>query len=515
MIRWLLAAMAALPLAAAAIHQPVKVTGGSVSGAPGVDPSIMAFKGIPFAAPPVGEGRWRAPQPVTPWQGVRKADRFGASCIQNIVEVLPPWTYEFMTHNEVSEDCLFLNVWTGAKAAGEKRPVFVYIYGGGFNSGSGQVPVYDGEGLAAKGLVMVTMNYRVGVLGFLAHPELTAESGVHASGNYGMLDQIAALRWVRENIARFGGDPGRVTIAGQSAGAFSVHFLTASPLAKGLFHRAIAESGSSAATDPRADRRLAEAEADGVKFAEAKGAHSLAGLRASSWQKVLEPLPPALRGLSRVRPIVDGYSLEAPVHEVFATGKQNDVATMTGCNKDEGGAMPNPTVTAAEFQKQARAGFGDRADEFLRLYPAADDGQARASANESARDRARVSMYLWAARRGKTAKTKAYTYFWTHPLPGPEVEKYGAFHTSEVPYALNTLSRSERPFLDEDRRIAAAVSSYWVNFARAGDPNGKGLARWAPVDARHETMELGARMGAVPVAASEAEFRFFADALSK
>ena len=178
MIRWLLAAMAALPLAAAAIHQPVKVTGGSVSGAPGVDPSIMAFKGIPFAAPPVGEGRWRAPQPVTPWQGVRKADRFGASCIQNIVEVLPPWTYEFMTHNEVSEDCLFLNVWTGAKAAGEKRPVFVYIYGGGFNSGSGQVPVYDGEGLAAKGLVMVTMNYRVGVLGFLAHPELIVLYGL-------------------------------------------------------------------------------------------------------------------------------------------------------------------------------------------------------------------------------------------------------------------------------------------------------------------------------------------------
>ena len=513
MMAW--AIMAALPLAAA-IDKPVKVTGGLVSGTPGRDPSIMAFRGIPFAAPPVGENRWRAPRPAARWQGVRKADRFGASCIQNIVEVLKPWTYEFMTHNEIGEDCLFLNVWTGAKAAGEKRPVFVYIYGGGFNSGSGPVPVYDGEGLAGKGLVMVSMNYRVGVLGFLAHPELTRESGKQASGNYGMLDQIAALKWVKENIARFGGDPARVTIAGQSAGAASVHFLTASPLAKGLFQRAIAESGSSVTPGPGGgERRLADAEADGGKFADAKGAHSLADLRALSWQRLQEPLPPALRGLSRVRPVVDGYSLEAPVREVFAAGKQNDVVTLTGCNQDEYGAMPNPAVTAEEFQKQARARFGEKADEFLRLYPAAGDEQARASANDSARDQARVSMYLWAVQRAKTAGTKAYTYFWTHALPGPEVDKYGAFHTSEVPYALNTLSRSERPFADEDRRIAEAMSSSWTNFARAGDPNGRGLAAWAPVPGKPVTMELGGRMGMIPIAVSEEKFRFFEDVLGK
>ncbi len=497
--------MLTLPLWAA-IGKPVKVEGGLVQGSAGTrDRSITVFKGVPFAAPPVGDRRWREPQPLKPWDGIRQADKFGASCIQRIVEELKPWTYEFMTHNEVSEDCLFLNIWTGAKSASEKRPVFVYIYGGGFNSGSGQVPVYDGEGLAAKGILVVSMNYRVGVLGFLAHPELSKESHNKVSGNYGMFDQIAALRWIQANIGKFGGDPNRVTIAGQSAGAASVHFLTASPLAKGLFHRAIAESGSSVAPGPNgSEPPLAEAEAAGAKFADAKGAHSLGDLRAMSWQKVVEPLP---SGAIRLRPIVDGYSLTAPVREVFAKGKQNDVVTMTGANKDEYGASPNPAVTAAAFQKQARNGQ-------LQLYPATTDEQARKAANDSARDQARVSMYLWAANRAKTAKTKAYTYFWTHALPGPEITKYGAFHTSEVPYVFNTLYTSPRPFVDEDRKIADAMSTYWANFVKTGDPNGKGLAHWAPVSsAKRETMELGDRFGAIPVAASEEKFHFWENAL--
>jgi para-nitrobenzyl esterase len=220
---------------AAAISQPVQVEGGAAAGVPGREPSITAFKGIPFAAPPVGNLRWREPQPVISWKGVRKSGEFGSSCVQTIRNELKPWTYEFMTHNQISEDCLYLNVWTPAKSASEKRPVFVYVYGGGFNSGSAAVPLYDGEGLAKKGLVVVTFNYRVGVFGFLALPELTRESLHHASGNYGLLDQVAALRWVQANISRFGGDPARVTVDGQSAGSISVQDLTASPLAKGLF----------------------------------------------------------------------------------------------------------------------------------------------------------------------------------------------------------------------------------------------------------------------------------------
>jgi para-nitrobenzyl esterase len=252
---------------AAAHSQPVKVTGGLVSGVPGGDPSIVTYKGIPFAAPPVGDLRWRAPQPVVAWKGVLRADKFSASCIQEIVTEQMPWTYEFMAHNDVSENCLYLNVFTPAKAASEKRPVFVYIYGGAFNQGSSAVPVYDGEGLAKKGLVVVTFNYRVGALGFLAHPELTRESGHQASGNYGLMDQIAALQWVHENIARFGGDADNVTIAGQSAGSMSVHDLTASPLARGLFHRAIAQSGGSSVGGVGisvASNPLAAAESDGV-----------------------------------------------------------------------------------------------------------------------------------------------------------------------------------------------------------------------------------------------------------
>ena len=488
----------------AALTQPVQVEGGLLAGTPGnKNPAITVFRGIPFAAPPNGDLRWRAPQqPVKPWDGVRKADKFGASCIQRTPEELKPWTYEFMTHNEISEDCLYLNVWTGAKSANEKRPVFVYIYGGGFNSGSGQVPVYDGEALAAKGILVVSMNYRVGVLGFLAHPELEG-------GNFGMLDQIAALRWIQANIARFGGDPAKVTIAGQSAGAASVHFLTASPLARGLFRGAIAQSGSRYQRTG-VESSLADAQAGGVKFAEAKGAHSAADLRAMPWQKVVEPVP----GLQTAfRPIVDGRSLPVPMREVFASGKQNDVATMTGANKDENGASPNPDVTLAAYEKQSRERHGDA---FLKLYPATNDAEARTAQNDAARDQVRVSMYLWARERAKTAKTKAFTYYWTHPLPGPEIAKYGAFHTSEVPYVFATLYMSKRPFVEADHKIAESVSSYWVNFVKTGDPNGKGLARWAPVnDGNPQTMELGDNFGPIAVAASKVKFDFWETLLTK
>lgn len=493
---------------------PVAVAGGQISGVPGDDPAITAFKGIPFAAPPTGPLRWRAPRPVIPWTGVRKADHLSPSCIQTIVSGKQPWTDEFMAHGEISEDCLYAAVWTPAKTASERRPVFVYIYGGANVEGSTAVPLYDGEGLARKGLVVVTFNYRVGVLGFFTHPALREEAEYHASGNYGLLDQIAAVRWVHDNIAAFGGDPARVTIAGQSAGASAVHNLTASPLAKGLFQRAIAESGSSLASAGRGGRTMAEQEGDGVRLAEAKGAVSLAALRAMPWQEVVAPVAAPANGAGRGQAlrygvVVDGYALPAPVQEIIAAGRQNDVATLTGSNADENGAVPHPTVTAEAFKEEARRRFGDRADEFLALYPAAADEQARASANDSARDLARTSTYLWALKRAETAKTKVFTYFFTHPLPGPGLETFGAFHTSEVPYVLNTLNRSDRPFTEADRRIAATLSSYWANFATSGDPNGPGLPRWPAVDRTSATtMEVGDAFKPIPVAGSPEKLAF-------
>jgi len=501
--------------AIAAISQPVAVTGGKVSGVPARDASITAFKGIPFAAPPVGDRRWRAPQPVVPWPGVKAADKLSPSCIQTIVTEKKPWTYEFMAHNDVSEDCLYLNVWTAAKSIGEKRPVFVYLYGGAFTEGSTAVPAYDGEGLAKKGLIVVTINYRVGIFGFFAHPELTQESDTKTSGNYGLLDQVAALRWVGDNIAKFGGDPARVTIAGQSAGASSVNALVASPLAKGLFARAIAESGATLAGGTgAAGTKREQAEQSGAAFAVAKGAKSIAELRALSWQKLTEPLQGGGRG-ARGGLIVDGSFLPQSVSEIMAQGKQNDVPTLTGWNKGEGGATPNPTVTAAAFQAQAKQRYGDRADEFLKLYPAATDDEARVAVNESSWDQQRTGAYLWARNRGKTAKTNAYTYFWDHALPGPDAALYGAFHTSEVLYALNTLYMSERPFTDVDRKIADQVSSYWVNFATSGDPNGKGLVAWPAVGEKAQTMEIGDKPGAISVAGSAEKLAFWEKFLTR
>ena len=487
--------------------KPVKTTSGLVSGAAGRNAAITVFKGIPFAAPPVGDLRWRAPAPDASWDGLRKADTFSRSFIQTIVTERKPWTYEFMAHGDVSEDCLYLNVWTPAASPGDRRPVFVYLYGGGNVEGSGSIPAYDGEGLAAKGLVVVTFNYRVGVLGFFAHPDLEKEASYHASGNYGLLDQIAAVRWVHDNIAAFGGDPNRVTIAGQSAGAGAVHSLTASPLATGLFQRAIADSGGGIG----GARTMADQQADGVRFAEAKKAHSIAELRAMSWRDVVVPVPGV-----RFAPLPDGYALPSAVRQVFAAGKQNDVPTLTGANADEGGAVPHPTTTLDAFQRDARQRFGEMADEFLKLYPAATDEEAKRAQNEGARDRARAALYVWALDRAKTSKTKAFTYFWTHPLPGPDADQYGAFHTSEVPYVLNTLSMSNRPFTATDHHIADTVSSYWANFAASGDPNGKGLPTWPAVTATTaETMEVGEAFRAIPIAATQARVEFFRRFLSR
>jgi para-nitrobenzyl esterase len=482
------------------VNNKARVESGLLEGVPSSVPGVRVFKGIPYAAPPVGDLRWRPPQPPATWDGVRRADKFSDSCVQNLARSRNPWTAEFMAQNDASEDCLCLNVWTATKAAGERRPVFVWIHGGAFTEGSGEVAVYDGSELARRGLVVVTINYRLGVLGFLTHPELTKESGRNASGNYGLLDVVAALQWTQKNIAAFGGDPRRVTIAGQSAGAFAVHALTASPLAKGLFHRAIAESGSGVG---RRNRDLAEAEKDGLKFAESKGAHSIQELRAMSARDLTG-------GGMRFGPVVDGWSLPADVDAIFVQGKQNDAPTLTGLTADEGSASPTyGKIKADEFKKQAQQRFGDLAETFLKFYPSDDDAQSGMSQKQSAREQGMISMSLWAAGRARASKTKAWTYYFSRAIPWPEQPQYGAFHSSELPYIFGNLKLMNRPWEPIDRQLSATMMAYWVNFATTGDPNGGGLPRWPAFDAKnHITLEFGEKTGTRPIA-DRARIEFF------
>jgi para-nitrobenzyl esterase len=484
---------------AAAARGSVRVQQGLLSGVPGSDPAVTVYKGVPFAAPPVGDLRWRAPRPPAAWRGVRKADQFSANCMQVMRESLGPWTSEYQPQGAISEDCLYLNVWTAARSSKEKRPVVMYIPGGAFTGGSGNVPVYNGENLAKKGLVVVTVNYRVGVMGFLAHPDLTKESGRHSSGNYGLLDQVAALQWIKQNIAAFGGDPERVTIMGQSAGAASVHYLMASPLAKGLFIRAIAESGTRFQQGP--GETLAQAEQMGVRFAQAKGAASLAALRAMPAAEVVAPVS----GDFQFRPIVDGWFLPKSVNDIYAAGEQSDVPTITGWVANEGSFNADyGKASPEEFRKQTQQRAGALADEVLKLYPAATPAEATDSQEAVARDLSMVSMYLWASNRTRTSKTKVYTYLFTHLQPGPTQGRYLAFHSSELPYVFDNLDQSNRPWTAQDRKIAATMSSYWVNFIATGDPNGKGLPEWPAFrKGSAVTMELGDTMGLRPIASTE------------
>jgi len=494
----------------AALNESVKIESGLILGTPGADATVTQFLGIPFAAPPVGELRWRPPEAPASWPGVRKADRFSATCMQNVGGERPnrPWTIEFNAHGFQSEDCLYLNIWTAAESADEKRPVLVYVHGGGNREGSSDIPIYIGEGLATKGLVVVSINYRLNVMGFLAHPELTRESGYNESGNYGLMDQQAALRWVQQNIAAFGGDPAKVTVAGQSAGAGDMHFLTISPAAKGLFRGLIAQTGSRSWHDPGLPhpltwQTLAAAERDGAAFAESLGAETLADLRAMSWHQLAAT---NLRSIQS-RAVVGGPLFPESFSETFSKGNQNDVAFLTGINLDEHGAEPNPDVDVAGFRETVQRIYGDMADEAFELYPVESDADAPAAQNAVFRDFERTSMYLWALDRNKTAKTKVFTYYWTHPMPGPEIDRWGAFHCSEIPYFLNTLNKSPRPFEAIDHQIAEAMSAYYVNFVTTLDPNGGDLSLWAAVDSGGSvTMELGGHFGPLHVATDVAKF---------
>lgn len=512
------ASSAAQPLAS----RPVRTESGLVSGVPAAVSGVTVFKGIPYAASTAGKNRWRPPQPVPSWKGVRKADTFGDA---------PPQASTTLT---MSEDCLNLNIWTSARSAGDRRPVYVWLYGGGFSAGTGSDPSFDGSVLAGKGVVVVTINYRLGALGFLATPELSAESQHGVSGNYGLLDQIAALKWVRHNIAAFGGDPGEVTVGGQSAGAGSTDMLSMSPLATGLFKRSVAESQVRYPSDPELRylgvslREMDTALQQGPAYGATKGAATLAELRALTWQDFtdgasLKDETVDTKSVAKpplFRPVVDGWVLPAGYMTTYEDRAQNDVWYLAGNNLDESGAVPETAfdywratpypdrpgappvhVTLDDYVSAARQKFGTMADEFLALYPATTDGEAALASNNAIRDNSRVSTYLWGKAWTKGADRPVYTYFWTHRPPGPDHDIRGAYHGSEIVYFFGNLNPATQGWTDQDHEIADTMSSYLANYITTGDPNGHGLPRWPAYSPSSPTvMEVGESYGPMRVA---------------
>ena len=508
-----LAALTARPLMAG-LAEPIKVEGGLISGIPAWGWGVREYRGIPFAAPPLGNLRWRPPQPVVPWQGVRSAQNFGAPCMQQEQPLNGgSWNRHVLPF---SEDCLYLNVWTPAVSSTDKLPVMIWIYGGGGVLGYAGDPRYDASQVAKKGVVVVSMNYRVNVFGWLAHPELTQESSQHASGNYGSLDQLAAIKWVKNNIAGFGGDPDKITLWGQSGGSRSVNFLIASPLTRGLVRAAIAQSHTSFGRMTT----LKEGEQNGVEFMKAAGKTSLADLRAMSSEDVFKVFQQRSGGLSGA--IVDGWFLPTDIYTIFAQGKQNDVALITGATNDEGGSVsggeetPAPTGpagsgrggrggraggspdTLAAYVAWAQRTFGPRADAFLKLYPAATDGEAKQAYHDANRDFNFAGHRTWAKLQSSTGKQPAFMYMFSHVPPFKEgngnspTPLRGAVHFSDMVYAFDNLRMWDYDWTDIDRHVAAAMTTYWTNFAKTLNPNGGGLPAWTTYDPKSESwMNIG------------------------
>jgi para-nitrobenzyl esterase len=476
------------------------VTGGKLAGV--LADGIVAYKGIGFAAPPIGALRWKPPQPVVAWQGTRKADTYGPSCVQD-----PTFARLFGAPPAIDEDCLYLNVWTPATSAADKLPVMVWIYGGGFVGGMTSVPAYDGAHFAHRGVVLVSVAYRLGAFGFLAHPELSRESG-NGSGNYGIEDQIAGLRWVKTNIAKFGGDPSRVTIFGESAGGISVSMLAASPLAKGLFQRAISESGGSFAPAHRDAEGgenvppLSVAEASGQKFLAKLGVSHVEEARALSADTLQKAVGPGLQ--ADFWPVFDGHVLLGDQYELYEAGHFNDTPVLIGTNSDEG-ALFVQSMTAAMFESSIRKGYGAKADAILAVYPHATDAEAL----QAARDTARDSLFgwhtwAWAHLQSQKGKGMAYVYYFDHRTPQ---SPHGASHGSEIGYVFGNLggfgggpAGLSGPPRREDTATSELMMSYWVNFAKNGDPNGAGLPAWPAF--RHssqQVMYIDGKSGARPL----------------
>ena len=477
--------------------KPVRTDKGLVQGT--VEDGLTIYKGIPFAAPPLGDLRWRPPQPHAPWKEVLKTDKFGPACMQ-VPIVMPALGLDALT---VDEDCLYLNVWTPAKTPKDNLPVMVWIYGGGFTIGGTSIAQYDGTNLASKGVVLVSVAYRLGQFGFLAHPELSKEQGGH-SGNYGLMDQIAGLQWVKKNIAAFGGDPHRVTIFGESAGGIAVSMLSASPLAKGLFTGAISESGGNFGPQ-RHDNEggtnvvsLARAENNGTAFI-AKLGGSIAEARKKTAEEVLKA---SNSGLGGSWPIFDGYVLLGDQYKLYSEDRYNDTPILIGSNSDEG-ALFVATTTAAAYQKQIQAGYGEYADKIFAAYPGDTDAQALRSARDMFRDTAFAwPTWTWARLQSKTGHGKVYVYYFSHrpPYPNsPQFKDWGAAHSGEISYVFGNFSKS-MPASAEDRKVSDEVSSYWTNFAKTGDANGAGLPHWpAFADTNQQVMDLDDPSHAIPV----------------
>lgn len=501
--------MGALSLPAlATTSTPVVDTGsGQLSGVR--DGELNVFKGIPYAAPPVGPLRWKPPQPVSPWQGVRTADHFGPRCMQR-----PVFNDMVFRSDGMSEDCLYLNVWTPADNAGKKLPVLVYFYGGGFIAGDASEPRYDGASMAQHGVVTVTVNYRLDVLGFLATSALAAESPQHAAGNYGLLDQQAALQWVRSHIARFGGDPDRVTIGGESAGSMSVSAQLASPLSKGLMRGAIGESG--AMLGNLKPIPLSEAIQRGEQFAHLAKAGSLEHLRAMSAQALLEVS--GRKDAPELRPTVDGYFFPRSPEAIYAAGEQARVPLLVGTNSQEGSyanLLENQPPTPANYRAAVEKLFGTHATEALRLYPGRSEEEVRRSGTALAGDRFIAwSTWRWMELQRRTG-TPVYFYYFTQPRParrdGSGTPDEGSVHSGEIEYALGNLpGNSVFAWTDADRKVSALTQAYWVNFIKTGNPNGPGLPAW-PAVAEKDGGLLRQRIGgqtATEVDPGAARYRF-------
>ena len=479
----------------------VKTANGIVESTAAPKDGVRSFKGLPFAQPPVGDLRWREPQPVKNWKGVRNADQFGPSCMQR----LSPGADYWLRGKGMSEDCLYLNVWTPAKSGREKLPVLVYIFGGGFQNGDGSEPRYDGENMARKGIVAVSINYRTNVFGFFVHPELTKESPHHASGNYGLLDQVAALQWVQKNIAAFGGDPKRVTIAGESAGSISVSALMASPLSRNLMAGAIGESGAAISSLPPLP--LADLEQNGVKFATAAGATTLAALRAMTAEQIQEAAAKA-QGI-RFSTAMDGYFLAKSLTAIFEAGEQAKVPLLAGSNTEEqswrsvlGNGDPTPETLAAAITRF----YGDKADPVLKAYAATTADEVYEAATHLASARfISYSTWKWTELQMRTGGKNVYRYLYARPRPAylgmpgqpapaagrgnaaggapgtsgagrgaqPPPPPRGAVHSAEIQYAMGNLDLDKRyAWEPADYEVSKVMQAYFVNFIKTGNPNG-------------------------------------------